>query len=261
MQLDLEGKVALVTAGSKGMGRAIALALADEGVRVAITARGSQALESTAIEVRNRGAEVLAIPGDVSRSEDIETMVNQTVERFGAIDVLLVNAGGPPAKSFVDSSDEDWQQAVELTLLSAVRLIRAALPHLTRSRGSVVTIESISVKQPVRGLLLSNSIRPATIGLIKTLADELGAQGIRLNNILPGMIMTDRSLDLADSRARATGKTRDEIIAETAAGIPLGRYGTPEEIANLAVFLASNASSYITGASILCDGGLYRGLY
>lgn len=261
MQLDLEGKVALVTAGSKGMGRAIALALADEGVRVAITARGREALKSTAVEVRDRGAEVLAIPGDVSRSEDVETMVNQTVQRFGAIDVLLVNAGGPPAKSFVDSSDEDWQKAVELTLFSAVRLIRAALPHLARSRGSVVTIESISVKQPVRGLLLSNSIRPAIIGLIKTLADELGAQGIRLNNILPGMIMTDRSLDLADSRARAIGKTRDEIIAETEAGIPLGRYGTPEEIANLAVFLASNASSYITGASILCDGGLYRGLY
>lgn len=261
MQLDVRGKVALVTAGSKGMGRSIALAFGGEGMRVAISARGQETLESTRGEIEALGAEALAIQGDVSKPADVDAMIATTVKQFGGLDVLVVNAGGPPAKPFVDTADDDWLGAVDLTLLSAVRLIRAALPHLSHSRGSVVTIESISVKQPVRGLLLSNSIRPAVVGLTKTLADELGDQGVRVNNILPGMIMTDRSRDLAAIRSRATGRTVDEIIAETEVGIPLGRYGRPEEVANLALFLASSAASYITGASILCDGGLYRGLF
>lgn len=260
MKLDLNGKSALVTAGSKGMGRAIALAFADEGMSVAVAARGEEALEETRAAIESKGAAALALPGDVSRADDVTRIVNETVQRFGGLDVLVVNAGGPPAKSFTDSGDDDWQRAFELTLMSAVRLIRAAMPHLEKNGGSVITIESISVKQPVSGLLLSNSVRPAVIGLIKTLADELGSKGIRFNNILPGMIMTDRARSLAENRAKVGGRSIDAVIAETERSIPLGRYGEPDEIANLAVFLASSASSYITGTSILCDGGLYRGL-
>lgn len=260
MNLELTGKVALVTAGSKGMGRSIALAFAAEGMSVTIAARGQEALDATRVEVERTGFPALAIQADMSNAQDVTRAVSETVERFGRLDVLVVNAGGPPAKPFIDASDEDWQAAVELTLMSAVRLIRDASPHLESSHGSVITIESISVKQPVSGLLLSNSLRPAVIGLTKTLSDELASKGIRFNNILPGMIMTDRARSLAGNRARASGKSVEDVIAETEKSIPLGRYGTPEEIANLAIFLASSASSYITGTSILCDGGLFRGL-
>jgi 3-oxoacyl-[acyl-carrier protein] reductase len=159
------------------------------------------------------------------------------------------------------TDDGDWHSAVDLNLLSVVRLIRAALPHLEARKGNVITIESIAVKQPVAGLILSNSVRAAVIGLVKTLSDELGPKGVRLNNILPGMIMTDRSRSLAQTRASHEGKTPEQVISETSEAIPLRRYGDPDEIANLAVFLASGAASYITGTSILCDGGLYRGLY
>ena len=261
MNLNLASKTALITAGSKGMGRAIALAFAREGMNVAIAARGKEALDATAADVRALGAEVLAIEGDVSKGDDIQKMVGETVERFGGIDVLLANAGGPPAKTFDMTNDADWQAAVDLNLLSVVRLIRASLPHLEEQRGNVITIESISVKQPVPRLILSNAVRAAVIGLVKTLADEVGPKGVRLNNILPGMIMTDRSRSLAQTRASAEGITPEQVISETSKAIPLRRYGDPEEIANLAVFLASDAASYITGASILCDGGLYRGLY
>ena len=260
MNLNLASKTALITAGSKGMGRAIALAFAREGMNVAIAARGMEALEATAADVRATGMDTLAIQGDVSKAGDVEKMVGQTVERFGGIDVLVANAGGPPAKRFDMTDDGDWQAAVDLNLLSVVRLIRASLPHLEARKGNVITIESISVKQPVAGLILSNSVRAAVIGLVKTLSDELGPKGVRLNNILPGMIMTDRSRSLAQTRATNEGKTPEQVISETAQAIPLRRYGDPDEIANLAVFLASEAASYITGTSILCDGGLYRGL-
>jgi 3-oxoacyl-[acyl-carrier protein] reductase len=261
MNLNLASKTALITAGSKGMGRAIALAFAREGMNVAIAARGKEALDATAADIRVTGAQMLAIQGDVAEADDIQKMVAETAGHFGGIDVLVANAGGPPAKQFDMTSEADWQAAVDLNLLSVVRLIRASLPHLEERHGAVVTIESISVKQPVPGLILSNSVRAAVIGLVKTLSDELGPKGVRLNNILPGMIMTDRSRSLAQTRAEAEGKPPDQVISQTAAGIPLRRYGDPEEIANLAVFLASDAASYITGTSILCDGGLYRGLY
>ncbi len=260
MNLELAGKVALVSGGSKGMGRSIALALADEGARVAIVARGADGLETARREIESRGADALAIVADVSRSDDVEGAVQQTAEHFNAIDVLVTNAGGPPAKRFEQTTEEDWRQAQELTLFSVVRLIRASLPFLERTRGAIVTINSISVKQPVAGLVLSNAIRPSVIGLAKSLADELGPRGVRINNILPGMIMTDRSRELARHRAETSGKTEEDIFRETAAAIPLGRYGHPDEVAALALFLASPRSSYLTGTSILCDGGLYRGL-
>jgi 3-oxoacyl-[acyl-carrier protein] reductase len=260
MDLGLTGKRALVTAGSKGIGRAIALGLAREGAKVSICARGQSDLDHTRAELRELQPEAMAVAADVSKMADVSRVVEQTVDAFGGLDILIVNAGGPPAQRFEDSDDGAWQAAFELTLLSAVRLIRLALPHLEASRGSVVTIQSISVKQPVTGLLLSNAMRPAVIGMIKTLADEIGPKGVRLNNVLPGMILTDRSRKLAESRAASSNTTADEIIASTASTIPLGRYGDPEELANLAVFLASERASYLTGLSVLCDGGLYRGL-
>ena len=259
MNLNLASKTALITAGSKGMGRAIALAFARESMNVAIAARGNEALDATAADVRALGAEVLAIEGDVSKGDDIQKMVGETVERFGGIDALVANAGGRAAKTFDLTNDADWRAAVDLNRLSVVRLIRASLPHLEERRGNVITIESISVKQPVPRLILSNAVRAAVIGLVKTLADEVGPKGVRLNNILPGMIMTDRARSLAQTRASAEGITPEQVISETSKAIPLRRYGDPEEIANLAVFLASDAASYITGTSILCDGGLYRG--
>jgi len=260
MDMQLAGKTALVTAGSKGMGRAIAIAFAREGMNVAVSARGQESLDAALAEIQGHGDGAIAIQGDVSDPGDIERMVARTAREFGGIDVLVVNAGGPPGMQFDRAGDTEWESAFHLTLMSAVRLIRAALPHLTRSSGSIITIESISVKQPVRGLLLSNAIRPAVIGLAKTLADEVGPSGVRINNILPGMIMTDRARSLAQARADQSGRSLDDVIAETESNIPVGRYGEPEEIANLALFLASSVSSYITGTSILCDGGLYRGL-
>lgn len=247
--------------GSRGLGRSVALALGEEGMRIAIAARELKALQSAASDVERLGVECLPIRGDVTKSEDIRSMVTGTVERFGGIDVLVVNAGGPPSLSFVETNEDAWWSAFELTLMSAVRLIRESLPHLIAAKGNVVTIGSISVKQPIPGLALSNSIRPAVVGLTKTLSEEMAAAGVRFNNILPGMILTDRSRELAEARAKTSRVSSDEIIAETERSIPLRRYGKLEEVANLAVFLASGAASYITGASVLGDGGLFKGSY
>ncbi len=261
MKLGLEGKVALVAAGSKGIGRAISLALAEERVNLAISARGMDSLNRTVSDIKDTGGKAIAIQADVTNSVDVDRMVSETISAFGRLDILVASAGGPPSKGFEATTDEDWSNAVNLNLLSTVRLLRQSLDHLVATRGNVITISSISVKQPVKGLILSNAVRAAGIGLIKTLADELGGRDVRLNNILPGMILTDRARQLAESRANAEGKTAQEIMQATEEAIPLGRYGSPDEIANLAVFLASDAASYITGTSILCDGGLYRGLY
>lgn len=260
MQLNLEGKVGLVAAGSQGIGRGVALAFAREGMRVAICARGRTALEAALTEIEDDGAQGVAVEADVTKPSDVSATIERTVERFGGIDVLVTNAGGPPAKTFEETTDEDWQSSFELNLLSAVRLIRASLPYLGEAAGSIVTIGSISMKQPVQGLILSNSIRPGVIGLAKSLSEELSDRGIRINNVLPGFIMTERSRELADARARRSEMSVQDVLSETEKSIPLGRYGTPEEVANLVVFLASSAASYINGVTVLCDGGLYKGL-
>ena len=260
MDLGLKDRVALVTAASKGLGKATALQFACEGAKVALCAR-SELIESAADEIRGQtGADVLALRADVSRTEDVERLIQATVERFGGLDILVTNAGGPPAAGFVDIDLETWQKAVDLTLLSAVRLIKAALPHLLKSSApAILTVTSYSVKQPIVNLTLSNSIRLAVIGLTKTLSQELGADRIRVNSILPGWTYTERVEELIAARAAKSGKSPQEEAAAIIATIPLGRMGRPEEFANAAVFLCSPAASFVNGAMLQVDGGIIKG--
>lgn len=261
MDLQLTGKRALVTGASRGLGFAAARGLALEGCNVAINSRDPQKLSAAArILAEEAGVNVIAIPGDAADPAAPTQLIRQTVEALGGLDILITNAGGPPAGAFESFDDDTWQHAIELSFLSHVRLIRAALPHLRQSAAaSVLTITSYSVKQPIPNLVLSNSIRAATVGLTKTLALELGSEGIRFNSILPGWTETERVNELMGYRAEASGKTIEEEIAKQMMNSPLGRMAAPEEFANAAVFLVSPAASYITGVMLTVDGGMYKG--
>ena len=258
MDLGLRGKVALVTAASKGMGKACALALGAEGARVAMCARTESDLKTAADEVRAATrAEVLAMPGDVTKKQDVEALVQRVTSQWGGVDVLVANAGGPARGFFEDMSDEQWQQAFELSLLSVVRLVRAVLPGMQAKKwGRVLTIQSVSVKQPLPDLLLSNAVRPGTHGFMKTLALRYGKDNVTFNTVCPGRILTDRLL----GGLKASGLSREQYVTQLGAEIPMGRVGTPEEFANVIVFLASERASYVTGTAIQVDGGLVRGL-
>jgi len=258
MDLGLRDRTALVTAASKGMGKACALGLAAEGARVVMCARTETDLRSSADEVRAKtGAEVVAMAADVTRADQVTALVARAREVFGGVDVLVANAGGPPRGRFDELSDEQWYDAFELSLLSVVRLVREVLPSMRERRwGRIVTIQSTSVKQPIDGLDLSNGVRPGVAGLTKTLAADLGRDNILVNTVCPGRILTDRLL----AGARQAGLSREEYLAKASDDIPLGRVGTPEEFANVVVFLASEKASYVTGVALQVDGGLVRGL-
>jgi len=257
MDLGLVGKTALVTAASKGMGKACAIALAAEGAHVVMCARTEADLQAAAAETRAKGAEVVAMPADVTRAADVTALVARAEEAFGGVDILVANAGGPPRGYFDELSDDQWYGAFEVSLLSVVRLIRAVLPSMRRRRwGRIITIQSSSVKQPIEGLDLSNAVRPGTAGLMKTLATELGRDNILVNTVCPGRILTDRLL----GGARQAGLPPDEYIKQAGADVPLGRVGTPEEFASVVTFLASERASYVTGVALQVDGGLIRGL-
>ncbi len=262
MDLGLKGKVAIVAAASKGMGKATATGLAAEGARVTMCARTEADLIAAASEIREKTkAEVLAIPADVTRLADIQRVIAKTVETFGGVDILVANAGGPPIGAFDQMTDAQWQAAFELTLLSTVRFIREVLPHMRKKRwGRIITIQSSSVKQPIDGLVLSNGIRPGVAGLFKTLATELGKDNVLINTVCPGRILTDRLRAGLTSRAKQAGKSLEAYLPTATGEIPLGRIGTPEEFANMVVFLASERASYVTGATIQVDGGLIRSL-
>lgn len=261
MDLQLKNKRALVTGASRGLGFATARGLACEDCRVAINSRNPERLAKAASQLAEEcGAEVIALPGDVTDPALPETLIAQTLQAFGGLDILITNAGGPPPGRFDSFDDSTWQTAIDLSLMSHVRLIRAALPWLRKSpAASVLAVTSYSVKQPIPNLVLSNSIRAATVGLIKTLALELGSEGIRFNSILPAWTETERVYTLMENRARASGTTVTEEIAKQAKESALGRMGTPEEFANAAVFLVSPAAAYITGVMFTVDGGMYKG--
>jgi 3-oxoacyl-[acyl-carrier protein] reductase len=262
MDLGLEGKVALVMAASKGLGRAVATELAREGARVVISSRDADALAQTAAEIAEEtGAEVEHRAADLTRAEDVWTLVSHVTDRFGGVDVLVNNTGGPPAGTFDDFDDEGWQFAFELVLMSLIRAVRGVLPSMReRGGGRIVNIASSSIKQPIENLILSNTFRAGIAGLAKSLAVELAPDGILVNTIGPGRISTARSQSMDASRAETLGVPVEEVRGQVESQIPLGRYGTPEELARVAAFLASPANSYVTGQAILVDGGMVRAL-
>lgn len=257
MDLGLQGKVALVTAASKGLGRGIAMELAREGAHLCICAREEGAIAATAAEIRQQtGARVLARTADVANPADIAALVAAARAEFGGIDILVSNSGGPPPGQFKELNDDQWLAAVNLLLMSAVRLTRAVLPDMEQKGwGRILYVTSGSVKQPIKNLILSNSIRAAVTGMAKTLAGEVARQGITVNCLAPGRIDTDRVRQLDEVNARRAGKTVEEIRAGFAQTIPAGRYGTVEEFGRAAAFLCSTAASYVTGTTFLVDGG------
>ena len=262
MDLGLRGKVALVAGASQGMGRATALGFAREGAKVAICARGEAALNEAAAMIRKQtGGEVLAMVADMSRPDDIKKFVNDSAAHFGRVDVIVNNAGGPPPGEFMKFTDDDWHNAFNLSFMSTMRMTREAVPHMRQvGGGKVINITSYSVKEPIIGLVLSNAVRSAVIGLAKTLSRELARDHILFNNVCPGRIDTERAQKLNKARADRLGRPVQEINKEMAAEVPLGRYGTAEEAADLIVFLGSDRASYVTGTTIQVDGGLIRAI-
>jgi 3-oxoacyl-[acyl-carrier protein] reductase len=262
MDLELTGKVALVTAASKGLGRATATQLAAEGARVMISSRGEEQLAKTAAEIAEAtGARVEFCPADVSDAAELARVLQETEQRLGGVDVLVNNAGGPRPGGFDALDDAAWQEAFELNLMSSVRLIRGVLPHMRRQGwGRIVTIASSSIKQPIENLLLSNTYRVAILGLAKSLAIEFAPHGVLINTVGPGRIATDRVAGLDATRAKQAGITVEEVRAQTEKAIPLGRYGTAEEFAKVAAFLVSGANTYLTGQHFLVDGGMVKAI-
>jgi 3-oxoacyl-[acyl-carrier protein] reductase len=262
MDLGLKGRVAIVAAASKGLGRAVAEELAREGAEIAICARTAADTERTAQAIEAMtGRTVLWRAVDVTRAEDVREFVADTEKKFGRVDICVTNAGGPPSKKFLETSNEEWRTAVDMNLMSAVFFAREVLPGMQRRKwGRFITITSMSVKQPVDGLILSNSIRAAVTGLARTLANEFGADGITVNNVAPGYTLTDRLEELSAKRAADLGVSKEKVLEQMSASVPARRVGRPEEFAAAVAFLASERASYLNGTTIAVDGGWVRSL-
>jgi len=260
MDLGLKNKRALVTGASRGLGFATALTLAREGCRVAVNSRSQENTNAAAQKIASEtGTQAIGLAGDVSEVGVAKDVVTESVQALGGLDLLVTNTGGPPAGAFESFDEETWQKAVDLSFMSHVRLIRAALPYLRKSdAASVLTVTSYVVKEPLQNLVLSNSIRTATVGLTKSLALELGGEGIRFNSILPGWTETERVQNLMAFRAKNNSTSIEKETAKQAAEIPLGRMGRPEEFANVAVFLLSPAASYVHGVALPVDGSIIK---
>jgi 3-oxoacyl-[acyl-carrier protein] reductase len=263
MDLGIKDRVAVVAASSQGLGKAVAWGLAKEGARLAMCARNEATLGAAAEEIRrDTGADVLTSPLDVSESDAVRQFVAGVMERFGRVDICVANAGGPPAKSFADTTVDDWRRAADLNLMSTVYFAQETLPLMQRQHwGRFIAITSVAVKQPVEGLILSNSVRAAVSGLVKTLSQEYGRDGVLVNSVCPGYMATARLVELGRKLAAKEGVDSGEIEERWAQQTSLGRVGRPEEFADLVVFLASERASYLTGSSIAVDGGLVKGLY
>jgi 3-oxoacyl-[acyl-carrier protein] reductase len=262
MDLGLKGRGVIVAASSQGIGLATAEAFAREGAQVAMCARTEKTLREAADKIRaETNAEVYSEPLDVTDAAAVLRFTEQVAKRFGRIDICVANAGGPPAKNFLSIVADEWRKAVDLNFMSVVHLAKAVIPHMQRHRwGRIIAITSISVKQPIADLIMSNSVRAAVVGLVKSLSNEFGKDGILVNNVAPGYTATERLQELAGVRALAAGTSPQAIYDAWAAEIPVKRLGAPKEIADAIVWLASERASYITGQTILADGGIYRGL-
>ena len=262
MDLKLKDSVAVVMAASKGLGAGTARVFAQEGARVVMSARDEATLRATAERISTEtGAETYPVAGDATKLDDIARLFDAAMTRYGRIDALVINAGGPPGGTFMAFDDAAWMTAVEGTFMNAVRAARLAIPIMTKQGGGSITlIESASIKHPIDGLILSNSLRLGVAGLVKTLAREVGPAGIRVNLICPGTFLTDRVKTLSEASAKRKGTRLEDELAERAAASPLGRIGDPEEFGRACVFLASPAAGYITGAALIIDGGTSRAL-
>lgn len=260
MDLQLQDKVALVVASSKGLGKAIAAQLSQEGCHVMLTSRDADRLEAARLELQaGARGKLVCHPCDITKAEDITALVAATRAQLGPIDILINNAGGPPGGGFEQIAEEGWQQAFELNLLSCVRMIQAVLPDLKKKGGRIINVTSSSIKQPIPGLILSNVFRMGLLGLGKSLANELAPYNILVNTVAPGRIATDRTQHLDQLKADKLGVPLDKVVADSHKLIPLGRYGEPAEFARMVTFLASPASSYVSGAAIMVDGGMVKG--
>jgi 3-oxoacyl-[acyl-carrier protein] reductase len=262
MDLGLKDKVAIVAASSQGLGKAVALGLAREGAKLAMCSRNGATLKAAADQIaKETGVEIYAAPVDVTNESAVRAFVAETEKKFGRIDICVTNAGGPPAKPFDATTTEEWRRAVDLNLMSTLFFAHAVLPGMRARRwGRLITITSLTVKQPVDGLILSNSVRAAVAGLVKSLANEYGPHNVLVNNVCPGYTATDRLVDLSTTLAKAQSVAPAEIEKRWTAQIPLARLADPREFADAVVFLSSERASYITGQSIAIDGGFARGL-
>lgn len=262
MDLGLKGKVAFVAGASRGLGKAAALELAREGAKVVICARNQAELASAVEEIKgSTGGEIIGIPADVSAAAEARDFIRRGIEHFGTADILVNNAGGPPPRNFLEIDDDLWVQGFRLNLLSTIIMTREIVPVLKDKRwGRIINITSVSVKQPLDGLILSNTVRSGVIGLAKTLSNELASFNITVNNVCPGYTMTERVSSLAATVAQREGTTPEAVVKQWEAAIPMGRIGRVEEFSALVAFLASERAGYITGASIHIDGGFYKGI-
>jgi len=266
MELGLHGRVAIVCAASQGLGKAAALGLAREGAHVVICSRHRRALAQAVKDIREqaegRSADIVPVTADLTKPRQITALVAQTARRFGRIDILIANAGGPPVAPFTALDDRMWEEGVELTLMSTIRCIRAVLPHMQKRQwGRIITITSIAARQPINDLVISSTLRPGIHGLTRVLANQYGKEGILINAVAPGFMLTGRMKEIGAARAAGQHSSVEEYFAQQNRDVPLQRYGNPEELANAIVFLASEKASYITGATLSVDGGLMKGVF